>query len=342
MEKISITFVELKELVNNFFQDKSGITNFNEAEKVRFKYLGRKGLISSLFKKIKEKSPSERALFGKELNFIKSLIKQEIEEKLVEFEKISEKEEKIDITLPGRKFFLGSKHPINIILEEIKDAFYSMGFEVATGPEIETDYYNFEALNMPENHPSRDLQDTLYLDSGGLLRTHTSPVQIRVMEKMKPPVRIIAPGRVFRKDTPDATHSPVFYQVEGLCVDRDVSMADLKGVILSFARHLFGRSAKVRFRPSFFPFTEPSAEYDFSCILCRGKGCSVCKNTGWIEISGAGMVDPEVFKFVGYDPEVFTGFAFGMGVERIAMVKFEIDDIRLFYENDLRFIKQFS
>ena len=209
------------------------------------------------------------------------------------------------------------------------------------GPELETDYYNFEALNIPENHPSRDLQDTFYITDKLLLRTHTSPVQIRTMERMSPPVRMIAPGKCFRKDAPDATHSPVFHQVEGLCVDEGVTFADLKGVITAFAKSLFGTEMKIRFRPSFFPFTEPSAEYDFSCMICKGKGCNVCKGSGWLEISGAGMVDPAVFNYVGYDSEKYTGYAFGMGVERIAMLKYGIDDIRTFFENDLRFLRQF-
>jgi len=216
-----------------------------------------------------------------------------------------------------------------------------MGFSVAQGPEVETDYNNFEALNIPKGHPARDMQDTLYVNDSVVLRTHTSPVQIRVMERTKPPVRIIAPGRVFRRDTPDASHSTVFHQVEGLCVDEGVSFSDLKAVILTFAREIFGSDMKIRFRPSFFPFTEPSAEYDFTCMICRGKGCRVCKGTGWVEISGAGMVNPEVFKFVGIDPERYTGYAFGMGVERIAMLLFEVHDIRLFYENDVRFLNQF-
>jgi len=341
MNDITIKNNQLKEVLNNFKKDKTSISGPDNLERIRIKFLGRKGIISGLFKKIKDYPPSERGQFGKELNHIKNVIQSELEKEAENYKKIPEKREDYDISLPGRQITLGSKHPISIMLDEIKSAFHSMGFSVVTGPEIETDYYNFQALNFPDNHPSRDIQDTLYLQNGLLLRTHTSPVQVRVMEKKKPPVRIIAPGRVFRKDTPDATHSPVFYQVEGLCVDKGVTMRDLKGVIHAFARYLFGKTIKVRFRPSFFPFTEPSAEYDFSCILCNGKGCSFCKNTGWIEISGAGMVDPAVYKFVGYDPEIYSGFAFGMGVDRITLVKYMIDDIRLLYENDLRFIKQF-
>jgi len=339
---ITIKNNEINGIIERFKEDISGTINIQDLEKIRIKYLGRKGLISGMFKTIGEKDASIRSEFGKELNIVKNYIDKNIDDSYRKLKDVSVKKEQIDISLPGRQIYVGSKHPINIVLDEIKTAFLSMGFSIATGPEIETDYYNFKALNFPDNHPSRDLQDTLYLKNDYLLRTHTSPVQVREMEKRKPPIRIIAPGRVFRKDTPDPSHSPVFYQIEGLCVDKGITMADLKGVILAFAKFLFGKSIKVRFRPSFFPFTEPSAEYDFSCIICKGKGCNVCKNTGWLEISGAGMVDPAVFENVGYDPEIYTGFAFGMGADRIAMVKFMIDDIRLFYENDLRFIKQFS
>ena len=227
-------------------------------------------------------------------------------------------------------------------MDEIKLIFTAMGFRIEEGPEIESEYYNFTALNIPDYHPSRDMQDTFYLSDQYVLRTHTSPVQIRTMEAQKPPVRMIAPGRCFRKDTPDATHSPTFHQVEGLCVDHGVSFADLKGIVLAFAQKIFDdNQVRVRFRPSFFPFTEPSAEYDFSCIFCKGRGCRICKNSGWLEISGAGMVDPAVFGFVDYDPDLFTGYAFGMGVERIALLKYQIHDIRILYENDLRLLEQF-
>ena len=247
----------------------------------------------------------------------------------------------LDTSLPGDKVAIGRYHPLTSILREIKAIFSGMGFVIAQGPEVETEYYNFEALNIPKGHPARDMQDTLFLSDDVVLRTHTSPVQIRTMENQQPPVRVIAPGRCYRRDTPDATHSPVFHQVEGLCVDEGISFADLKGVILTFAKRLLGSDMKIRFRPSFFPFTEPSAEYDFSCLICKGKGCRVCKDTGWIEISGAGMVNPAVFEYVGYDSEKYTGFAFGMGVERIAMLVYEIHDIRMFYENDVRFLNQF-
>jgi phenylalanyl-tRNA synthetase alpha chain len=227
------------------------------------------------------------------------------------------------------------------VADEIKDIFRSLGFSIEDGPEIENDFYNFEALNIPKTHPARDMQDTLYITDDILLRTHTSPVQIRVMKRQKPPIQMIAPGRVYRRDTPDASHSPFFHQVEGLVVDKGISFADLKGVIQAFAHRMFGSDIKVRFRPSFFPFTEPSAEYDFSCVFCKGKGCRVCKNTGWMEISGAGMVHPNVFKAAGVDPTVYTGYAFGMGIDRIAMIKYAIDDIRIFFENDIRFLNQF-
>jgi len=273
---------------------------------------------------------------------MKTYFQDRIAELSTQLQQQVQKRPEIDVTLPGNPPQIGRLHPLMQVLDEIKDIFKGMGFTIEMGPEAETDYYNFEALNIPPDHPSRDLQDTFYLTQNEmLLRTHTSPVQIRTMKKMKPPVRMIAPGRCFRKDTPDATHSPMFHQVEGLVVDKGVSFADLKGVLLAFMRKLFGPQTRVRFRPSFFPFTEPSAEYDLSCILCGGKGCNVCKDTGWLEISGAGMVDPAVFGFVDYDPETYSGYAFGMGVERIAMIKYRIGDIRLFYDNDLRFLNQF-
>ncbi|MEE8179671.1 MAG: phenylalanine--tRNA ligase subunit alpha, partial [bacterium] len=247
----------------------------------------------------------------------------------------------IDITLPGKKFSLGKKHPITLILDEIKNIFVSLGFRIVDGPEVETEYYNFEALNMDLHHPARDMWNTLYIKEGVLLRTHTSPVQIRVMEKQSPPLAIIAPGRCYRRDAVDASHSPMFHQVEGLLVDEGVSFAHLKGVLTHFCHRMFGAETKVRFRPSFFPFTEPSVEVDIQCVICAGKGCSVCKQSGWLEILGAGMVNPRVFEFVKYDTKKYTGFAFGMGVERIAMLRYGIDDMRLFFENDRRFLKQF-
>lgn len=312
-----------------------------ELEELRVKYLGRKGEITNYFRNIGTLSPQERPKLGEALNELKGYVQDQVEGVKASFNGGAVATEDIDLTLPGTARDIGHKNPLLQVLDEIKEIFISMGFSIETGPLVENDYYNFEALNVPADHPSRDLQDTFYLENGLLLRTHTSPVQIRTMEKQKPPVRIIAPGRCFRKDTPDATHSPEFHQVEGLVVDKGISLAHLKGTLLAFARKLFGPSMQVRFRPSFFPFTEPSAEYDFSCVICGGSGCRTCKNSGWLEISGAGMVDPAVFGYVGYDHESYTGFAWGMGVERIAMMKYQIDDIRHFYENDVRFLSQF-
>jgi len=332
---------EINSLKNQFNKEFDGIRNISDLNQIRVNYLGRKGFVSSYFKRLGEFSAEKRPLIGNELNELKRYIEdklKEVNKRLIQVEKT---EKGHDITLPGFKRFIGKKHPLTMIMEEIKAIFSFMGFEVAEGPEIETDYYNFEALNIPPDHPARDLQDTFYLTNNMLLRTHTSPVQIRVMEKTKPPIRIIAPGRVFRRDTPDVTHTPIFMQVEGLYVDKNVTFAELKGVILTFARAMFGKDMRIRFRSSFFPFTEPSAEYDFLCMFCKGKGCKICKGAGWVEISGAGMVDPEVFKFVNIDPEIYSGYAFGMGVERIAMFKYQIDDIRTFYENDIRFLDQF-
>lgn len=307
---------------------------------IRVKYMGRKGLITALYRQLGQLTPEERPEAGRAINALRDEFEMRFNEAKARLGE-EKKKEWIDLTLPGRTVPVGRKHPLTQVLDEIKNIFFGLGFSVADGPEVETDYYNFEALNIPKLHPSRNMQDTLYISEEIVLRTHTSPVQIRVMESTQPPVRIIAPGRVYRRDTPDASHSPFFHQVEGLCVDKGISFGDLKAVISTCAHHLFGEDIKVRFRPSFFPFTEPSMEYDFNCIICRGKGCKVCKQTGWVEISGAGMVDPNVFQAVGYDPEVYTGYAFGMGVDRIAMMKYRIDDIRLFFENDMRFLSQF-
>ena len=309
-------------------------------EALRVKYLGRKGLVQGLFKQMKDIAPEDRPQFGKLINELKQFVETRINELKPQFAQRKRKET-LDLSLPGRRPPVGKKHPLTQVLDDSKRFFLGLGFTIADGPEVETDWYNFEALNIPKNHPARDMQDTLYITEDILLRTHTSPVQIRTMMSQEPPVRIIAPGRVYRRDTPDASHSPFFHQVEGLVVDKGISFGDLKAVIEEFARFMFGEDIHVRFRPSFFPFTEPSLEYDFNCVFCRGKGCKVCKYTGWVEISGAGMVDPNVFKAVGYDPEVYTGYAFGMGVDRIAMLRYSIDDIRLFFENDMRFLSQF-
>jgi phenylalanyl-tRNA synthetase alpha chain len=313
----------------------------SELETLSVAYLGRKGKLAELSRQLGSLDNTTRPRAGARLNEIRKRLTEIIENKSAVLAQSEKTAHSFDYTLPGRRSYVGRKHPLLQTVDLIVSIFRGMGFAVASGPDIETDFYNFDALNTPEDHPARDLSDTFYIDKGILLRTHTSPVQIRTMQSQKPPVRIIAPGRCYRSDAPDASHSPVFYQCEGLYVDEHVTFADLKGVITAFARELFGSDIKVRFRPHFFPFTEPSAEYDFSCVLCGGKGCRVCKNSGWLEISGAGMVDPEVFKAVGYDPEQYTGYAFGMGVDRITMLRYGINDIRLLYENDVRFLRQF-
>lgn len=340
-ESFNTILQELDNLQKLFKAEIQHVKDFSTLHDIRIKFLGRKGEISQYFKKISTLAPEERPKIGEALNTIKEQIQNELEQLHFSLSSKDEGDKYIDLTLPGILPSVGNSHPLMQVLDEIKDIFTSMGFSTETGPEVETEYYNFEALNVPADHPSRDLQDTFYLKNGYLLRTHTSPVQIRTMEKRKPPIRIIAPGRCFRKDTPDATHSPTFHQVEGLVVDKGITFAHLKGTLLAFARKLFGPQIEIRFRPSYFPFTEPSAEYDFSCVICSGKGCRICKNSGWLEISGAGMVDPVVFGYVGYDAEIYTGYAWGMGVERIAMMKYQIDDIRHFYENDMRFLNQF-
>ncbi len=334
-------FSQIEQIQDDFEKQIQAADSTEAVEKIRIEFLGKKGHVQSLFPYLGRLDPKDRPLLGAKLNELKNSIKDAIEKRLQEFKSKRKPIEFFDPTLPGKAVPIGGIHPLMQVLDEIKQIFVGMGFRIEDGPEIETDYYNFEALNIPADHPSRDMHDTFYLTDQYLLRTHTSPVQIRTMQKQIPPIRMIAPGRCFRKDTPDATHSPIFHQVEGLCVDKGVSFADLKGVIQAFAQKLFGKGIKVRFRPSFFPFTEPSAEYDFSCIFCKGAGCRVCKNTGWLEISGAGMVDPAVFRYVDYDPDVYSGYAFGMGVERIAMLKYQVNDIRIFFENDLRFLEQF-
>ncbi len=311
---------------------------------IRVKYLGRKGLLTSILRGLGSVSEEERPLIGKLSNEIKEGLSANIDAAVERLEQSLRDQtllaEKIDVTLPGRKVALGSLHPITKISEEICAIFRGLGFSVVEGPEIETDYYNFEALNIPKDHPARDMQDTFYVSDNVVLRTHTSPVQVRVMQKQPPPVRIICPGKVYRCDS-DISHTPMFHQIEGLLVDKGISFSDLKGILASFARQVFGQNTSLRFRPSFFPFTEPSAEVDIQCVMCQGKGCRVCGQSGWLEILGSGMVHPEVFRTVGYDANEVTGFAFGMGLERIAMLKYGISDIRLFYENDLRFLQQF-
>ncbi len=310
-------------------------------DQVRIRYLGRKGELTQLFKELGKVSDQDRPELGRLLNEARI----EVEKRLAEAvertkEALLERREQFDVTIPGRRPLRGRLHPITQISLEISRIFSTLGFDTVEGPEVELDYYNFEALNIPRDHPARDMQDTFYISEDVVLRTHTSPLQIRTMEKRRPPLRIIAPGRTYRCDS-DATHTPMFHQVEGLMVGEGISFGDLKGILTIFVHQMFGSDVALRFRPSFFPFTEPSAEVDIGCVMCRGQGCRVCSQTGWLEILGSGMVDPEVFKMVGYDPDRVTGFAFGMGIERIAMLKFGIDDLRLFYENDLRFLRQF-
>jgi phenylalanyl-tRNA synthetase alpha chain len=331
-------------LKNSFLKESKSASSLSELQHLRVKYLGKKGLVTSKLKNLSTISPELRPAYGKAVNEVKVYIEEEIEriESLLKKEDHKKRilSEAIDITLPGKFTPFGREHPINKILSEITAIFVSMGFEVEEGPEVELDYYNFEALNMPKDHPARDMQDTFYISDDIVLRTHTSPVQIRVMEKRKPPLKIIAPGKVYRCDA-DISHTPMFHQVEGFMVDNDIAFSDLKGVLELFIHSIFPVDAPIRFRPSFFPFTEPSAEVDIGCIFCSGKGCRVCKNAGWVEILGAGMIHPRVFEMVGYDADTYSGFAFGMGVERIAMLKYSIDDIRLFFENDMRFLRQF-
>jgi phenylalanyl-tRNA synthetase alpha chain len=335
-----------EDLIKEFTKEISEIKNIDNLEMIRNKYLGKKGIIKNLMENIKNITDIEKKKeYGASIN----KIKKEIEDKLYEIEiKIKEDteikkllEEKIDETLPGYPVILGKKHIITKVEDEIIDVFLKMGFSIFEGPEIETDYYNFEALNIPKYHPARDMWDTLFLPNGLLLRTHTSPVQIRAMEKLKPPFRLIAPGRCYRRDPFDATHSPIFYQIEGLMIDRDTSLSDLMGILDLFAKRVFGEETKTKFVLSYFPFVEPGIEMSATCSVCKGKGCNVCKYTGFVEILGAGMVHPNVLSNVGIDPEIWQGFAFGLGVERVAMIKYGISDIRLFYENDIRFLNQF-
>ena len=311
---------------------------------IRTQYLGRKGMLTGFLREMGNLPKEERPAVGQMANRIKTSL-EEAAEKALEDERSRKKRERlamerVDYTLPGRKTSFGSRHLITQTTERIVEIFGRLGFEVSEGPEVELDYYNFEALNFPKDHPARDMQDTFYFSPNVVLRTHTSPVQVRTMESRKPPLRVIAPGRVYRHDS-DPTHSPMFHQVEGFIVDRSVTFADLKGTLTYFVHELFGSKFQMRFRPSFFPFTEPSAEVDIQCVMCKGEGCSVCKKSGWLEILGSGMIDPEVFRFVGYDPEEYSGFAFGLGVERIAMLQVGLADIRIFYENNLQFLKQF-
>jgi len=305
------------------------------------RYLGRKGKVTQFLRSIADLPREQKPEAGKKANETKRLLDAKFKKAVKKLETASlETEGHIDVSLPGRVVRQGSLHPITQITQQICDIFIKLGFDIAEGPEVETDYYNFEALNIPKNHPARDMQDTFYISKNIVLRTHTSPTQPRIMEQQKPPVRIIAPGKVYRCDS-DLTHTPMFHQVEGLLVDKGISFGDLKGVLTTFVHQMFDAGTSLRFRPSFFPFTEPSAEVDIRCVICRGAGCRVCSHTGWLEVLGSGMVHPAVFENVGYDTTRYSGFAFGMGVERIAMLKYRIDDIRKYFENDLRFLRQF-
>jgi len=337
---------ELEKIKKETLHKLEQLNTMEELQDLKVKIMGKKGSLTALLKQMGRLSPEERPKMGQMVNEVRAKFEEAWEAKAKELEQLALaarlEEEKIDITLPGYRLLKGNQHPLSKVIEEIEDIFLGMGFTIAEGPEIETDYYNFEALNLPKDHPARDMQDTFFITEDILLRTQTSPVQVRTMEKMKPklPVKVIAPGKVFRHDD-DATHSPMFHQVEGLLVDKGIRMSDLKGILLYFSRQMFGESREIRLRPSFFPFTEPSAEVDVSCMLCGGEGCRLCKNTGWIEILGSGMVHPRVLEMGGYNPQEVTGFAFGMGVERIAMLKYGIEDMRLLFDNDIRFLKQF-
>ena len=332
---------ELRELEAKALRELEDCRDPTDLEAFRVRYLGKKGALTSIMRNVGGLAPAERPEIGRLANQIKGNLTRHFQEALTRSGPASgERSAALDVTLPGRAPGRGHRHPITAVLDEVCAIFSAMGFRVVKGPNVELDYYNFEALNIPRDHPARDMQDTFYISENVVLRTHTSPMQVRVMEVHEPPVSIIAPGKVYRRDS-DVSHTPMFHQVEGLLVDRGVTFGDLKGTLIRFVHEMYGRDTAVRFRPSFFPFTEPSAEVDIRCVICRGKGCRTCSHTGWLEILGSGMVDPEVYGFVDYDPEVYSGFAFGMGMERIAMLKYGIDDIQLFFRNDIRFLNQF-
>ena len=340
--------IQIGNLREQFEKELTDVKNMKEYGEFKVSYLGKKGPDQELSKMLGSLEPEKRREFGMKINELRNYITEKLEELKVKLEEeaINEKiaNESIDVTLPATKVNVGGTHPMNRIVDQIEELFVGMGYDVVTGPEMETDLYNFEYLNVPKDHPARDAQDSFYINDEMLLRTQTSAAQVRTMlaNEDKSPIRVISPGKVFRRDDDDATHSHQFMQIEGLVVDRDISMAHLKGTLEMFAKEMFGKDREVRFRPSYFPFTEPSIEVDVSCFNCSWEGCSICKNTGWIEILGSGMVHPNVLKMCGYDPEIYTGFAFGMGVERIAMLKYGITDIRDFYTNDLRFLEQFN
>lgn len=335
----------LEEIKSLALESVAAAADEKQIDEVRVKYLGKKGELTAILKQMGSLSPEERPVMGQLVNKAKAELEEAIAAASKLFkEKAAEerlKSETIDVTLPSKPATVGKLHPLNTVLNDMIDIFQSMGFDVVDGPEVETDFYNFEALNVPADHPARDMQDTFYLAENLLLRTQTSAAQIRTMETRKPPIKIICPGRVYRADEVDATHSPVFHQIEGLVVDKNITMCDLKGVLEQFAHEIYGKDTDVKFRPSFFPFTEPSVEVDVTCSECKGKGCRVCKGSGWIEILGAGMVHPRVLKACGIDPEEYTGFAFGIGLDRLTTTRYKISDIRLLFENDLRFLKQF-
>jgi len=333
---------EIEKIKSDFNQEIEKASTTGEIEQVRIKYLSRNGIVTKLFDELKSVSGEDKPIFGKLLNNLRTEVTASFNNKksIIESNQLPDSSS-IDLTLPGKSVKIGSRHILTQTLFEIKSIFKGLGFSVYDGPELESDYYNFEALNFPPDHPARDMQDTFFVSDKFLLRTHTTPVQIRIMEKEQPPIRAIMPGRVYRNEAISSRSYCMFHQVDGIYVDTDVSFAELKGTLVSFAEQFYGEGLKYRFRPSFFPFTEPSAEMDITCYICKGKGCRVCKHSGWLEILGCGMVDPNVFKYVNYDAEKYTGYAFGMGIERIAMLKYGIDDIRIFFENDLRFLKQF-
>ncbi len=335
----------MKENIDQIHQaalaDLQGASDIQGVQTLSIRYLGRNGLVTQYLRNISKLPQNERPAAGKKANTVKKDLEKRFQEVLQQLEHAAtSQEERLDVSLPGRTLKTGALHPVTQINAEICTIFTNLGFDVAEGPEVENDYYNFEALNFPKNHPARDMQDTFFVSDEIVLRTHTSPLQVRIMEQTAPPVRVIAPGRVFRCDS-DLTHTPMFHQVEGLLVDKGISFGDLKGILTTFVHQMFDARTSLRFRPSFFPFTEPSAEVDILCVICRGKGCRVCSQTGWLEVLGSGMVHPAVFENVGYDTTTYSGFAFGMGVERIAMLKYRIDDIRKFFENDFRFLDQF-
>ena len=336
---------QLESILEQAQADLGAVSSIRELSDVRVKYLGKKGELTTIRKGLRDVSPEDRPAMGQLINDTVSQLEaaltarsEALEQAMLEQKLASET---IDVTMPGKPLTIGKKHPLNVVLDEFKEIFLGLGFSIAEGPEVELDHYNFEALNIPKDHPARDTQDTFYISDNVVLRTQTSPMQVRTMEKKKPPIRIIAPGRVYRSDAVDATHSPLFHQIEGLVVDKDIRMSDLKGILELFAKKLYGNDTVVRFRPHHFPFTEPSAEMDIQCYQCHGAGCRLCKGEGWIEILGCGMVHPHVLEVCGIDPNEYSGYAFGIGLERMVMGRFKIDDIRLFYENDTRFLHQF-